>query len=152
MRAAHISFQFDKNIVGGAENYMYMLSKELVKKGLNIDIITTKNSEIIQNSAYVVTWKNDFKASYENQDSLNVLRFSTIPIPKIIEQGLSYAICHQYNNELRLDKLDNLELTPDNQIDGVLGKGWYYLENLSSDLHAVRWTKKNLNFCYSIRR
>ena len=146
MRAAHVSFQFDKSIVGGAEYYMYMLSNELIRKGLDIDIITTKNGNIVQNSPHVVTWKNDFKTIYEKQDLLNILRFRTIYIPTIIEKGLSYALIRRYNDESKLDKIDNLESIPNNQVNGVLGEGWCYLENLSTDLNAVRWTKREFEF------
>lgn len=141
MKVAHVVFQFGKDIVGGAEYYVYMLSKELVKQGVNIDIITSKSSKVIPNSQYGISWKNTLKLNYEIYDGLNVYRCQTIPLPRPIGLALSFLIDRQMNDEAKVKTLDGFIITTN-----ILGNGWYYLEKWNDAIPRVRWTKKIAEF------
>jgi len=92
MKALHIFYQFGKEIIGGAEYHTYMLSKELAKKGVDIDILTTRSNKVVPNSPYGIYWMNNLKNDYESYDGLNIYRCETIPLPKLVGLALSFFI------------------------------------------------------------
>lgn len=136
MKALHIFYQFGKEIVGGAEYHTYMLSRELVKKGVEVDVLTTKSNKVVPNSPYGIYWRNNLNTEYESYDGLNIYRCGTIPLPRLAGLALSLFI----HNRMKIEQETGYKFLN----MSFLRSGWYYLEKFDDEL--VRWTKKSADF------
>src|SRR5688572_24227598 len=70
MRVLHVSHQYAPAI-GGSERYIIDLSEEMVRRGHQVDIFTSRAVDYL-------TWRNVLPA-HEKIDGVNVYRFTALP-------------------------------------------------------------------------
>lgn len=140
MKALHLTFRFGEDVIGGAEYLMYMISKKLVEAGTDVDIYTTKTASLTPISRSGVRWDNKNKKAHSINDGINVYRYFTYSIPKVMAIGFDYSIQRQ------LDKEEQRFIIEDMEFKEIcsLGSGWHFLEIYEE--FKMRWTKKEATF------
>jgi len=100
MKALHIFPFFGKNLVTGSEIHEYILTKELVKLGIEIDVFTTCSKKVNPLAAFSIKWDNEYPEGLEKTDGINIYRFkNTLSVPKIIGQVLSKLVINRWIKE-----------------------------------------------------
>lgn len=140
MDALHLTFRFGEDIVGGAEYLMYMISKKLVESKIDVDIYTTKTVRLTPISRSGVQWDNEIKKTYSVFNGIEVYRYPTFSIPKILAIGFDYFIQKQLDREELSIEIENNEINE----SSFLGTGWHFLE-IYNDF-KMRWTKSKASF------
>ena len=77
MKALHLTYRFGRDVIGGAEHYMYMLSRTLARVGVEVDLWTTRTASLPPISRFGVRWDNAIQARRESLDGMNVCRYTT---------------------------------------------------------------------------
>ncbi|MCJ7443823.1 MAG: glycosyltransferase [Methanotrichaceae archaeon] len=141
MRALHVTMRYGRDLYGGAEYYMRKLNEELLKRGLEIDLCTTKTNKLRSLIKSGVLWDNTL--NNETVDGIRVFRCTTNNPNKYVSIIFEKIIQYQ---------LDREEASADQMIrnllgslydinNGILLSGWHSVERYSS--LEMRWTKKN---------
>lgn len=140
MNALHLTFRSGENVVGGAEYLMSMISKKLVGTGVCVDIYTTKTEHLKPISRSGVQWDNNEKKNHSTYDGVDIYRYSTLSIPRILAIGFDLLIQKQLDKEDYDVKIEDLRIDG----TGIIGTGWHFLEIF--DTFHMRWTKKEASF------
>lgn len=138
MRVLHLTYRFGKDIVGGAEQYLYMLSRKLAQFGIEVDIVTTKTKKMYLCPRFGVIWDNAIKSDIETHDNLLIYRYPTFNLPKILHFGLGWVLFLWRHLEKWRTSI-NITNLPFEQT-GILGRGWDSLELYNN--FPIRWLKK----------
>lgn len=132
MRALHLTYRFGRQVVGGAEHYLYMLSRALVGRGVDVDVWTTKTAAVPPIAHFGVRWDNTMPSSRERVDGIDVHRYATLNPPRAAVTLVDRRLSAQWRREERA-------LRPATAAGaGYLGPGWYPLETHGS--LTMRWT------------
>lgn len=100
LKAAHVFPLLNRIPIEGSEYHELMLSTHLMKKGVDIDIYTTKSAKIRHRSAFSLYWMSEFKENEEVIHGIKTLRFDCINIPAILGQIISRIIIRRWQNEV----------------------------------------------------
>lgn len=143
MKVLHLTYRFGKDIVGGAETYLYMLSRTLVEKGINVDVVTTKTKHLEPIARFGVKWDNLIDKDHEVIDGINVYRFNTYNLPDFLALKFNYLLQTQWDKEEDVADKETVR----NLKGNFLGTGWYYTEKY--DQFKMRWSKQQATFAIS---
>lgn len=143
MKALHITFRYGRDVYGGAEYHMRKVTEELYKKGLDIDICTTRTNNIRPLNNYGVLWDNTMEN--ENINSINVFRFNvknpnryiSIIFEKLVQREVIKA-----SNPKKVKLMEDIYRLF-NEKGGILLDGWYEPETDVSS--TKRWSSKRAN-------
>ena len=61
MRVLHVTFRYGRDVYGGAEYHLRKLTDELIRKGLDIDIVTTTTHKLTPLIKSGVLWVSGFR-------------------------------------------------------------------------------------------
>ena len=135
MKALHLTYRFGRDIVGGAEHYMHMLSRSLVGKGIEVDLWTTRTAALPPISRFGVRWDNALRAARERIDGIDVHRYATVNLPRPIVRLLDRSLTAQWHRE---EHLPTPIVAPAGT--GYLDVGWYPPETHGPS--TMRWTQR----------
>lgn len=100
MRALHIFPLFGSDLTDGSEHYEYMLTKKLLERGVNVDVLTTRSRGLRPTSAFSMEWVSDYDLESQHVDGMNIFRFpSTFSIPPQMGHAFSRLIFRRWKNE-----------------------------------------------------
>ncbi len=134
MKALHLTYRFGRDIVGGAEHYMYMLSRALTHRGIHVDLWTTRTAALPAISRFAVRWDNAVPAGPERLEDIDVRRYATFNLPTPVVRRLDRALVAQWQRE---ERMPTSALATSGT--GYLDVGWYPLE--THDTLTMRWTE-----------
>ncbi len=83
MRILHVTHQY-RPAVGGAEQYITNLSEELVRRGHQVDVYTSRSLDYL-------SWRNVLPRQ-EMLDGVRVQRFTSFPRTRLVWKMLSYGL------------------------------------------------------------
>lgn len=83
MRLLHVTHQY-RPAIGGAEQYITNLSEELVRRGHQIDVFTSRSVDYH-------TWRNELPR-FEQLDGINVYRFNSLPRTRHVWRALDFGL------------------------------------------------------------
>jgi glycosyltransferase involved in cell wall biosynthesis len=134
VKALHLTYRFGRDIVGGAEHYMYMLSRNLVGRGIDVDLWTTRTARLPAIARFGVRWDNAVGPGRERVDGIDVSRYATFNLPPPVVRALDRSLAAQWRREEALP-------TPALLAPGgaYLDAGWYPLETHGP--LTMRWTE-----------
>ena len=135
MKALHLTYRFGRDVIGGAEHYMHMLSRALVRGGVEVDVWTTRTALLPPISRFGVRWDNAIPRRTESLDGIDVRRYTTFNLPKRLVLLLDRLLISRWRREER--GTTGIETAPG---AGSLGVGWYPPETYGS--LTMRWTEE----------
>ena len=140
MKVLHVTFRYGREVYGGAEYYMRKLTEELHKKGIAIDICTTKTNTLTPFIKSAVLWDNTLEN--ETIDGIDVFRFPVKNPNRYFSFLFEKIIQNRLDKEERLaeDRLIDIANKIYDERGGILFNGWNQLERY--DNFMMRWTKK----------
>jgi glycosyltransferase involved in cell wall biosynthesis len=83
MRLLHVTHQY-RPAIGGAERYIITLSEELVRRGHQVDVFTSRSVDYH-------TWRNELPR-FEQLSGVNVYRFNSLPRTRHVWRALDYGM------------------------------------------------------------
>lgn len=141
MKVLAVTYRFGEEFIGGAEHYLLMLSKALVKLGATVEVATTRTQSLRGVLRFGVRWDNELASRNEIIDGVNIRRFTCFNLPKVATLLLCYLLQRQWDAEESLDEAwDDFELGG----EGCIGPGWHLPERYGATV--LRWTKREARF------
>lgn len=137
MKVLHVTYRFGKDIIGGAENYLWNLSRQLAARGVEVTIAATTARDFHHPTRWNVFYKEGYKAGEEISDGLRILRFPFSAPPKWLAGLYGWALQRQFDGEEW--KFPPPSVQPEKS-GGILLRGWYFEEPAGGQ--SVRWTQK----------
>lgn len=92
MRLLHVTHQY-RPAIGGAEQYIAHISEELVKRGHQVDVFTSRSVDYR-------TWRNELP-HVEQIEGVNVFRFSSLPRGRQAWRALAYGLGNHWRTGAR---------------------------------------------------
>ena len=100
MKALHIFPLFGNDLFNGSEYYEYMLSKNLVKLGVEVNVCTTLCRRLRPTSAFSLQWENSYNEAFERVDGMNIHRFPvTFSTPPNMGHLISRLVFKRWEKE-----------------------------------------------------
>ncbi len=127
-----VSYRFDPEIAGGSELHTWMLARELIQAGIDVDVFTTRNRVFRPTSSYGIKWENNTPRGMIEIDGIRVHRYTTLNLPRIMSRGMSYWI--RRRRDWEDSRIETLRLE-----GALLGTGWHEAERWE-DGATFRWT------------
>lgn len=93
MRVLHVSHQYPPAI-GGSEKYIADLSEELVARGHQVDVYTSRSLDFH-------TWRNEL-GPFENRNGVNIYRFRSLRRRGYVWRTLHFGLRHYWAKRARL--------------------------------------------------
>src|SRR5215470_5608864 len=103
MRALHVFPLLNPELASGSDYYQFMLTRELVRLGVEIDVYTTWSGHLELRSAFGIGWPADFATGSSLVDSVRVHRFATASLSPALGHALSRAILRRWQREAERD-------------------------------------------------
>jgi glycosyltransferase involved in cell wall biosynthesis len=136
MKALHLTYRFGRDVIGGAEHYLYMLSRALVRRGVDVDIWTTRTASLPAISRFGVRWDNAIQETRETVDGIAIRRYTTFNLPRSVVLFLDRWLIARWRREE--------QQIPATAVTGhgsaYLGHGWHSLETHGPV--QMRWTER----------
>jgi glycosyltransferase involved in cell wall biosynthesis len=135
VKALHLTYRFGRDLVGGAEHYMDMLSRALAGAGVEIDLWTTRTKSLPIIARFGVRWDNARPRRGERLDGLDLRRYTTFNLPERVVRAFDRWLAAQWRRE-------EGSAVPPRGVAGAawLGGGWYSAETYG-ELN-MRWTAR----------
>ncbi|MBN1902286.1 glycosyltransferase family 4 protein [Candidatus Sumerlaeota bacterium] len=137
MKVLHVTYRFGREIIGGAERYLFQLSTHLAKKGIDITLATTTAKDFREPTRWNAFWNQGYEPGEESVSGLRVLRFPFKNLPKWMAALYGIPLQKRFERE-------EWELKPPSLIweqGGVLGRGWSFEEIMGTFIQ--RWMGLN---------
>lgn len=134
MKVLHVTYRFGREIIGGAENFLWQLSTHLAKRGMDITIATTTAKDFREPTRWNVFWTQGYDPGQETVSGLRIFRFPFKNLPKW--RAALYGIPLQKSFDREEWELEPPRILPEQ--GGLLGRGWYF-EEIFGNL-TQRWT------------
>jgi glycosyltransferase involved in cell wall biosynthesis len=77
IRALHVFPLFGPDLPNGSERYAYLLTKELVRAGVHVDVFTTCARRIVVKDGFSLQWPNECAPGISRDGDLRIERFPT---------------------------------------------------------------------------
>jgi len=140
MKVLHLTYRYGTDIYGGAELLFRHISEELVKRGVDVDICTTKTKTLQQLYHSSVLFDNEL--TNQNINGVKVFRFDTKNPNRLIAYFFERCYHRQLNREeiLQTPHIINLIKRKTTKYGGFLLTGWNNIERYKGSV--MRWTKK----------
>jgi glycosyltransferase involved in cell wall biosynthesis len=91
---------FGRDLGNGSEHYQYMLSRALVRLGVEVDVFTTRSKHFRPSSAFSHTWVDEFEVDRERTDGIEVHRFPvTVSAPPALGHAISRLMFRRWERE-----------------------------------------------------
>ena len=135
LKVLHVTYRFGEELIGGAEQYLWNLSRHLALRGVDITVATTTARDFRSPTRWNVFWTEGYSAGEEMRSGLRIIRFPFIRYPRWIA-GL-YGIALQRRFDREEWDFPPPDVHPEG--GGILGRGWYFEEPLGGGL-TQRWT------------
>ena len=142
MKALHLTYRFGRDLVGGAEHYLDMLSRALAAGGAEIDLWTTRTQALPPIAHFGVRWDNARPPGTERLDELTVCRHTTFNLPESLVRFFDRLLTARWRREARA-------AAPAADGGAYLGGGWYPRET-HGDLN-MRWTEQRADLVIADR-
>lgn len=136
MKILFVTYRFGKDIIGGAESYLWNLSTHLAGLGADVTVATTTASGFYSPTRWNVFWEKGYAPGEEKIDGLRILRFPFSNLPKW--RGALYGIPLQKRFEE-----EEWMYPPPFEYAGTGGvplRGWHFEERSGNSIQ--RWTGK----------
>jgi glycosyltransferase involved in cell wall biosynthesis len=99
VKALHITYRFGGDSIGGAEHYMAMLSRALVRAGIEVDLWTTRTRGLPPISRFGVRWDNARPARGEHLHGVDVRRYTTFNLPEPLVRAFDRLLTARWRRE-----------------------------------------------------
>jgi len=132
VKALHLTYRFGREVVGGAEHYLYMLSREIVRLGVTVDVLTTRTATLPPLGHFGVRWDNALDAGGEQVDGIAVRRHTTVNAPRPVVTLFDRWLRARWRRE------EGTVRPGETAGSGYLGPGWYPVETHGP--LTMRWT------------
>lgn len=100
MKALHVFPLFGNDLFNGSEYYEYMLTKNLVRLGVEVEVCTTFSRQFLPTSAFSLHWENSYDKAFEQTDGLNIRRFPvTFSTPPNMGHIISRLVFRRWEKE-----------------------------------------------------
>lgn len=144
MKILHVTFRYGKEAYGGAELHMRRLSEELLKKGVSVDVCTTRTNGLAPLFKSGTLWDNSL--GDENIGGINVYRFPARNPFKPAALVAERILQRQLDREETTDGQAIFEYMKGSfdEKGAVLLDGWNQLER--NGAATRRWTRRNASF------
>jgi glycosyltransferase involved in cell wall biosynthesis len=144
MKALHITFRYGKDVYGGAELYFRHLSEELSRRGVSVDICTTRTHTLTPFIKSGTAFDNSLRN--EKINSVRVLRFPVIPQNRYLSFFFEKLIQRQRDLEERESSSYIRKIVNDSLLEqeSSLADGWNQIERYGES--SMRWTKSEASF------
>jgi glycosyltransferase involved in cell wall biosynthesis len=86
IRALHVFPLFGPDLPNGSERYAYLLTKELVRAGIQVDVFTTCTRRIAVKGGFSLLWPNEYPPGISYDGDLRIERFPTATMPASVGQ------------------------------------------------------------------
>lgn len=134
MKALHLTYRFGRDVVGGAEHYLYELSRALGRSGVDVDVWSTQTVALPPIGRFGVRWDDTLRPPHDRVDGTEIRRYPTFNAPRALVTLFDRVLTSRWRREERDGALAALT-----GYDGsYLGLGWYPLETYRA--LAMRWT------------
>jgi len=136
LKVLHVTYRFGEEIIGGAEHYLWNLSAELAKLGVDVTIATTTAGRLREPTRWNVFWEKGYPPGETEASGLRILRFPFHNLPKWLAKLYGIPLQRCFDRE-------QWEIPPplfEAEFGGVLGRGWYFEEQIGSLVQ--RWIGK----------
>jgi glycosyltransferase involved in cell wall biosynthesis len=77
IRALHVFPLFGPDLPNGSERYAYLLTKELVRAGVHVDVFTTCARRVAVEDGFSLRWPNEYPPGISHDGDLRIERFPT---------------------------------------------------------------------------
>ncbi len=134
MKALHLTYRFGRDVIGGAEHYMLMLSRALVRAGVDVDLWATRTARLPPIARFGVRWDNALPQETERVDGIDVRRYTTVNLPPALVRLADRWLTARWRREER--QAHGLAPLPGT---GGLGAGWHPPETYGP--LVMRWTE-----------
>jgi len=134
LNALHVTYRFGRQVVGGAEHYLHMLSRALVRQGVDVEVWTTKTAALPPIAHFGVRWDNAIRPAREQFDGIDVHRYTTLNAPRSAVSLFDRWLSSRWRREERAVRPGPTAGS------GYLGPGWYPMERYGS--LTMRWTER----------
>jgi len=114
MRAVHLFPMLNPNLASGSDYHQFMLTRELVRQGVDVDVYTTCSGHLEARSAFGLAWPADYPAGTAEIDGVRVHRFpAPVAPPAALGHALSGVLMRRWAHEAERDghALDSPEET-----------------------------------------
>ncbi|HRR31355.1 MAG TPA: glycosyltransferase [Candidatus Sumerlaeia bacterium] len=136
VKVLHITYRFGGDIIGGAENYLWNLSRQLASRGVDVTIAATTARDFHLPTRWNVFYKEGYKAGEEVSDGLRILRFPFFATPKWLAGFYGRSLQRQFDAEEWTYPPPPVQ----SESGGILLRGWYFEE--PAGRQSIRWTQK----------
>ncbi len=101
MRALHLLPVFGTGSASGSERYFAGITRELVARGIEIDVWTTRSARVRATSAFGLAWRDDFGVAETSYAGARVRRFRALTLPAPLGHAVSRLILERWRREER---------------------------------------------------
>jgi glycosyltransferase involved in cell wall biosynthesis len=144
MKALHITFRYGKDVYGGAELYFRHLSEELTRRGVTVDVCTTRTHTLTPFIKSGTAFDNSLRN--ETINSVRVFRFPVITQNRYLAFIFEKLIQRQRDQEERESSSYIRKTVKDSLLEqgSILADGWNQIERYGES--SMRWTKSDASF------
>jgi len=133
LKALHVTYRFGEEIIGGAEKYLWNLSTQLARQGVELTVATTTAREFRSPTRWNVFWKKGYHRGEEHASGLRILRFPFRNHPRWL--AALYGIPLQSRFDSEQWDFEPPAITAEG--GGLLVRGWHFEERSGGASH--RW-------------
>jgi glycosyltransferase involved in cell wall biosynthesis len=104
LRVLHVLPMYGAELSNGSEYYSRMLATRLVRRGMTVEVFTTRTAKLTSPFPLALRWARDFPARHEDDEGVGVTRFDARPsLPTGVARILSAAVLARWKMEERRD-------------------------------------------------
>jgi phosphatidylinositol alpha-1,6-mannosyltransferase len=99
VRALHVFPLFGPGLSNGSEYHEYMLTKKLVERGVEVDVLTTRASRCQPTTMLSMRWPASGEEPLEQVDGIRIHRFPAITPPRRLGHWMSVLTQRRWTHE-----------------------------------------------------
>lgn len=102
LRVLHVVPMYGAELTNGSEYHARQLATRLVRRGIQVDVYTTRTAKLTSPFPLGLRWASDYPAGRVDDEGVRVTRFQTRPsLPRVVALTLSAAFLARWKLEER---------------------------------------------------